>query len=162
VTGSGSIMKGEYTGADGHTYQWQRDGGQYRLRYMGISKVTNQHFDCWSNGIAPADIDAAFAALKELQEGGEWVELPGYGDDKFRIRTDGTQAQAWYESSPYWGDGEGEAVFDAYRAGRTTGLEDGRKEAQELAAAVLSYWERRPGHSEHAYFIALARKVKGE
>jgi len=47
-----SIMKGEYTGADGHTYQWQRDGGQYRLRYMGISKVTNQHFDCWSNGIA--------------------------------------------------------------------------------------------------------------
>jgi len=90
------------------------------------------------------------------------VELPGYGDDKFRIRTDGTQAQAWYESSPYWGDGEGEGCIRCLSCRSHYRPRDGRKEAQELAAAVLSYWERRPGHSEHAYFIALARKVKGE
>jgi hypothetical protein len=172
-------MKGQYTGEDGRTYRWADDGGGgYRIEIQDwtASSTTGVQgsalpgaVECWVTygSIAPADIDAAFAALRELQEEGEWV----YDDPeentgtKWRLKRDGSQPQWRDYENDAWTNGYNNAVCARwYRAGRTTGLEDGHKEAQELAEAVLALkgrWDEMTA-MEWKHLCSLACKVKGE
>jgi hypothetical protein len=161
-------MKGEYTGSDGQTYRWVKDGsGEYRIEIQHWTASTTgvqgsalpQAIECWITygAIAPADIDAAFAALRELQEEGEWVEWETTEGYHYRADVNGNVQRnlgsGWGYASP--------PVEGAYR----TGLETGRKEAQELADLILGTIEydnclmTAKGRSDA---LALARKVKGE
>jgi hypothetical protein len=163
------MAKGEYTGADGRTYRWVRaDDGFYHGEMVQECQIP------FREPIRFADIDAAFAALKELQEEGEWVELGRVCGIPQRINRDGTQTQfRWPPKDGPWKPASfpKDVHFESYRAGRTTGLEDGRKEAEELAEAVAQPGRvSEPTNERPTYVVskvwfervvALARKVRG-
>lgn len=144
---------GEYTGADGKLYAWDKSvaGG-----YLPVFAEGGEFAE-----IAPADWPAAKAALDALIEAeeGEWVEIDKYR----RVSPDGAKAQhrlvnyrgnfikGWTDRNPHG------VIFDAYRAGLTTG----KKDAQELAEAVLD--KEYPGMNlvqQWDRIRALAKRVK--
>lgn len=133
-------MKGEYTGADGRTYRWRKYREFYVRDYRGEDGLWYEQ--C---GVMAADIDAAFAALKELQEEEEYSGVTigevrgGYPGFQLRQRRTG-EWELWYQDPECgWQHEDDDAEHDLTVVVELAlaGLAQGRNQAQALAQAVL-------------------------
>jgi hypothetical protein len=161
---------GHYIGKGGQTYHWQRSecfGGWMVHDITGAMR-----------GMKTEDIDVAKAALDALLAEPEWVRIPArVSEVPMRISRSGEIAQEYYAGDGWLSDMRDDAAEcwiwpEAYRAGRATGLEDGRKEARESAEYVLELDEEMGRHGPRGIvavdssvwdeLMTLALKVLGQ
>ncbi len=126
--------RGTYVGKDGRTYRWVDKGAGYFVE----GSCPDGGFD--KSYVKPSDIEAAMtalAALQELQEAEEWVEL----HPRCRIHPDGTCPE-WHRLDGIWDDENASATWPvAYREGLEVGAakcEALRAAARQLASNVLT------------------------
>jgi hypothetical protein len=114
--------KGTYQGKDGRTYRVSINGADCIVVYEPHKTAAFPKVE---------DLDAYLAALAELKEAEEWVEI----DSFYRCDITGEHQQVRACTRDAWDElcvGETYDIFTGFRAGLATG----RAQAKELAEAV--------------------------
>jgi hypothetical protein len=125
---------GHYIGKDGRERRWTRD-----RRVVRLEVNVGEKWSLVDAVLGMDDLDAAKAALDALLAEPEWVEWTNLdGSIKLRGLADGSLIEQQSVVDGQWYEATG-CIHGTYRAGRATGLEDGRKEARELAEAVMAH-----------------------